>query len=310
MTAKEIFLPNQKRYHAATLDQDLSDEEIAKDWTLSEADKKEVGKYRKNSRVFIAIQLCVIRLYGRFLAEANDLSPRIINYLNTQLALPPSLTIPTPERYATFSEQRKSILSYLGFSNYGTEVQTKLEIWLEKQARQGSLPDELLLRTEQHLLLKHVVLPGQSVLERLVVSVCSEVHEQLFESLYNKLSPNLKSAIDDLLALQSGSQRSLFHLLKEYPPSATISSIQNYLERYRTLNETGVDAIEVQFMDLAFVDYLYRLTRRYSAKERSGRDPSKKYSNLFHVNSTPTKKHQMFSYLFMLNQSVTSIFLL
>jgi len=73
--------------------QDLSDEEIAIDWTLSEADRLEIGQYRKNSRLFIAIQLCAVRLYGRFLAEANNLPPRIISYLNNQLDLPPSLTI-------------------------------------------------------------------------------------------------------------------------------------------------------------------------------------------------------------------------
>lgn len=94
--------------------QDFSDEEMARDWTLSEADKKEVNRYRTNSRLFIAIQLCAVRLYGRFLLEVNDLSPRIVSYLNSQLELPPSLTINTPDRDATFSEQRKNILTYLG----------------------------------------------------------------------------------------------------------------------------------------------------------------------------------------------------
>jgi len=35
---KEIFLPKQKRYRSVVAHQDLSDEEIAMDWTLSEAD--------------------------------------------------------------------------------------------------------------------------------------------------------------------------------------------------------------------------------------------------------------------------------
>jgi len=43
-----------------TLPQDVSDEEMARDWTLSEADKKEVNRYRTNSRLFIAIQLCAV----------------------------------------------------------------------------------------------------------------------------------------------------------------------------------------------------------------------------------------------------------
>ena len=116
MTHKELLLLHQKRYRSILLHQELSDEEIAMDWTLSESDRQEMGHYRKNYRLFLVIQLCAVRLYGRFLVEVNDLSPRIIGYLNKQLELPPSFTIHTPNREATFSEQRKNILRYLGFS--------------------------------------------------------------------------------------------------------------------------------------------------------------------------------------------------
>ena len=90
MTANEKFLTQRQRYQPVTLPQDFSDEEMARDWTLSEADKREINRYRTNSRLFIAIQLCAVRLYGRFLVEVNDLSPRIVSYLNSQLKLPPS----------------------------------------------------------------------------------------------------------------------------------------------------------------------------------------------------------------------------
>ncbi len=158
---------------------------MTRDWTLSAMGKQEVGKYRKNSRLFIAIQLCAVRLYGRFLGEINDLSPQIVNYLSSQLELPPSLTITVPDRDATFSEQRKNILGYLGFSKYDDGVQANLQEWLKKQAQQGFLPDELFLRAERYLLSEQVILPGPSVLERLIISVCSEVHEQLFEGTVN-----------------------------------------------------------------------------------------------------------------------------
>lgn len=277
MTPKELLLPPQKRYRPVVAQQDLSDEEIAMDWTLSEADRLEIGQYRKNSRLFIAIQLCAVRLYGRFVAEANNLSPRIISYLNTQLGLPPSLTINTPGREATFSEQRKNILGYLGFSKYDDAIQAKLQTWLEKQAQQGGLPDELFHRAEQHLLSEHVVLPGASVLERLVAQVCAETHEQLFDVLYKHLPTEVKYAIDRLLLPHAGSQRSLFYLLKEYPPSASISSIQSYLERYRLFDKTGIDTIQVSLAP-AFVGYINRLTRRYNAKEIKRFNEPKRYA--------------------------------
>lgn len=60
MTANENFLTQWLRYQLVTLPQDFSDEEVTKDWTLSEADKKEVNRYRTSSRLFIAFQRCAV----------------------------------------------------------------------------------------------------------------------------------------------------------------------------------------------------------------------------------------------------------
>ncbi|WP_052441990.1 DUF4158 domain-containing protein [Vibrio hyugaensis] len=188
MTVNEKFLTQRQRYQPVMLPQDFSDEEMVRDWTLSKADQTEVKRYRTSSRLFIAVQLCAVRLYGRFLLEVNDLSPRIVSYLNNQLSLPPSLTINVPSRDATFSDQRKNILTYLGFDKYDDNTQASLEKWLSKLAEQGYLPDELFLRAEQYLLNVKVILPGPSVLERLIISVCSDVHLNRFTSNYPQKS--------------------------------------------------------------------------------------------------------------------------
>ena len=60
----EQFLTRQQRYKPVTLVQDFSDEEMVRDWTLSDEDLREVSRYRFNSRLFIAVQLCAVRLYG------------------------------------------------------------------------------------------------------------------------------------------------------------------------------------------------------------------------------------------------------
>lgn len=60
MTANENFLTQWLRYQLVTLPQDFSDEEVTKDWTLSEADKKEVTRCRTSSRLFIAFQRCAM----------------------------------------------------------------------------------------------------------------------------------------------------------------------------------------------------------------------------------------------------------
>ena len=217
MTAKEHFLSRHRRYQPVSLPQDFSDEEMVRDWTLSDNDKQEISKYRKNFRLYIVVQLCAIRLYGRFLSEVYELSPRIVNYLGHQLDLPPTLAIQIPKREATYLAHRKNILNYLGFRKFDESVQAQLQTSLEQQAAQGTLPNELFQMAENYLLSIRVVLPGPSVLERQIIGICSATHARFFESIHQRLSPELRQAIDGLLTAVDGEQRSYFYHLKEYP---------------------------------------------------------------------------------------------
>ena len=267
MVPNEQFLSKRQRYQPIALPHDFSDEEMARDWTLGEDDRQEIGKYRKGSRLYIAIQICAVRLYGRFLNQVHDLSPHIVNYLGQQLDLPPSLTVEVPQREATYLEHRQNVLRHLGFERFDPIAQEQLESWVKQQAQLGALPDELFQQAQSYLLDRQVLLPGPSVLERLIIHVCTDVHSQTFEAVFQRLSPQLRQAIDGLLAIPDGEQRSSFYYLKEYPPAASISSIQSYLQRYQTVAETGIDSFEVQALTPAFLDYLFKQAKRYSAKD-------------------------------------------
>jgi hypothetical protein len=245
----------------------VSEEVITRDWTLSEQDCAELGKYRPNFRLFVALQLCAVRRYGRFLPQVHALSPHIVHYVGQQLGLPPSLALDVPERKATYTDHRQQILTYLDFQKFDDTAHAQLTTWLHQQAQQGVLPDALFPQAEQYLLANRLLLPGPSVLERLIISVCADVHAEVFEAMFQRLSPEVRQAIDHLLTVPDGEHRSAFASLKDYPPAATISSIQAYLERYRTVAETGIEACDLPVVTPAFLAYLCQLAKRYSATD-------------------------------------------
>ena len=278
METKERFLSSKKRSHPIPLTDNFSDEEMARDWTLLEADKAELDKYRKTSRLYIAIQLCAVRFYGRFVNEVHNLSPRIINYLNSQLDLPPSLSVEVTSRKATLKEHHRNILDYLGFQRFDTDMQEELEHWIKRQASKGILPNELFDQIEAYLFERKTLLPGPSTIERLIIHVCGEVHTQVFESIYQKLTPELHKVIDEFLAIPEGGQRSYFSQLKEYPPTAKISTLRIYLKRYQTLIATGINELDMRIVEPAFQEYLFQLARKYSAKELKRFNDHKRYA--------------------------------
>lgn len=278
MSQPEQFLSRRQRYRPIALPEQFSDEEMLRDWTLFETDRLELRKYHKKFRLNLAIQVCSVRLYGRFLNPVQTLSPRIISYLSQQLELPPSLTIEKPEREANYLEQRQNILKYLGFERFGESTQEQLEIWVEQRVKQGLLPNEIFVQAEGYLLEKHILLTGPSVLERLIIRVCSTVHQDLFQSVFEQLSPEIQQSIDALLKVPKGEQRSRFYALKAYPPAASISSLKSYLERYQSLVSTGIDAFEARMLTPEFIDYWFKIAKRYSAKDLKRFSQHKRYT--------------------------------
>jgi hypothetical protein len=92
------------------LPEDPSVEELARNWSLSEADIREVLFCRgTDNSLRFALQLCVVRCHGRFLEEYDDPPVRIVNHLAAQLHLPPVLLL-APPRPATESLISNAVL--------------------------------------------------------------------------------------------------------------------------------------------------------------------------------------------------------
>jgi hypothetical protein len=151
MPTPEQFLSKRQRYQPIAFPQHVSEEEIARDWPLSDSDRAEIRKYRQRSRLFVAIQLCAVRLYGRFFPQVHELSLPMVPYLGHQLDLPPSLAIEVPDRKATYTEHRQHILTSLGFQKFDDAAHAHLAPWLQQHARQGLLPDTLFQQAEHDL---------------------------------------------------------------------------------------------------------------------------------------------------------------
>jgi hypothetical protein len=62
MSTNEQFVAKPHRAQPLFLSHDFSDEEMARDWTLSAADEAEINTYRRSSHLVVAVQLCAVRL--------------------------------------------------------------------------------------------------------------------------------------------------------------------------------------------------------------------------------------------------------
>ena len=246
--------------------EDFSDEEMARDWTLTDSDLKLVSNVIGSYRLYFAIQLCSVRFQGSFRSSVSELSPRIINYLSSQLDLPLTFTINEPTRRATRSQQHSQILTYLGFKKYDREAKIILKNWINEKAEQGLLPKDILNLVEEFLISQKVVLPSKKILERRINSLCAKVHSKIFEAIYDRMPPPLKESLNEIL-MSEDNQVSFFSLLKESPPAAKISSIKTFLQRYKKLEEITLEQFDSSTFSDTFTDYLFRLAKYYNATD-------------------------------------------
>ena len=181
LASRSILTPQQRR-SPVVLSEDPADEELARDWTLSEADKAEVLRCRTNRhRLSFAIQLCVLRAHGRFLSDYEAVGVRITNHLCRQLDLPPVLFVNPPQREATDLEHEHHIRDYLGFRPFDQTVQDQLERSVHGLAEQGHPVAEVFRRAEVLLRSWKIVLPAHTTLERIVASVTSQSRQEVIE---------------------------------------------------------------------------------------------------------------------------------
>ena len=271
---------NNKKISSGPNNLDLSEEELARDWTLSEKDQQMLSQYRKNNRQNIAIQICSMRILGRMSDNYTNLSLKIINYINQQLELPPALYVPSSERKKTYFEHRKRVFEYLQFADFNNYAKVLLKKWVADQVKKYGIPlaDELLPNAERFLLKQKIALPGQVRLKRFLNSTCTHYQGNIFEQIYTKLTPDLKQSIDELLTISQVGNKSQFSVLKEYPPSATITSLQVYLSRYRQLASTGIQKVDLTGIEPKFLQHIFQLGKYYDASDIKRLKVKKRYA--------------------------------
>src|SRR5713226_6504544 len=69
----EASLPSRRRRFTLPLPTDPSEEELIRAWTLADSDLDEVRRCRRaGNRLRFALQLCILRRYGRFVSASKS----------------------------------------------------------------------------------------------------------------------------------------------------------------------------------------------------------------------------------------------
>ncbi len=258
---------------------DPSEDELAQDWSLSPADLREISHCRgADHKRRYALQLCMLRAYGRFLDDPRQAPLRIVNHLSRQLGLLPVLFLSVAGREPTEREQAQRIRRYLGLAAFDHSATGRLRDWLRQGAAEGRSAAELLSHAADKLRSWRIMLPSPGTLERIVNSVVAQANTELFEMVATSLPARLRESIDLLLEVPHGDARSSLFRLKDYPRAPNAGVIKGDINRLHLIEGLLAGGTGLDGLDPHVVRQLGELGRRYDAGDLRRFAPAKRYT--------------------------------
>lgn len=269
------FRPRQQAF---ILPEDPTNEELAFNWTLSKEDKAQIFKHRgDDNRRRYAVQLCILRKYGRFLDGYKSVSAKIIGYLSRQLEIEPVFSLSNPSRDTTESEYRNDVREYLGYSYFNETIMLELEDWILSVISEEFFTDKLLSKAEEFLYNKKVVLPPPLHMERIINSAFASAEQKLLAVISENLSNRDKAVINKLLDTDKGN-RSIFFKFSDYPPEPKAKKIVQYFKLYKEFDSINLTRETFKGVPFSLVVELGKAVQTYDAYRIKRFHETKKYA--------------------------------
>jgi TnpA family transposase len=247
---------------------DITEDQLAKDWTLSE---KDIDFVISNVRLDIhqvrcAIQLCHLRTTGCFITKSFSVPLKAVNYLARQLGSEPLLRVPDLEwskaDYLRFSK----IQDYLEFKMFDDQERQILQSWLIEQVHSHIFnKKDLAIKAKEYLRNRRVVLPPSTTLGRFISSIIKNANLELYSQITN-LYP--KEGLPKLDALIDSPNDALYTDLinfKRPPPSPNAAIINQFLSYFDILESLKITELDLSSINSKIIEYFAQLAKNQSS---------------------------------------------
>ncbi len=243
------FLSDEQAKRYGHYTGDPSSAQLARYFYLDDTDRADVFLRRgDHNRLGYALQLCTVRFLGTFLSDPTDVPAVVSRHLASQLSIAdPTCAGQYLERPATHREHAGEIQRRYGYTDFSDQPEhLRLVRWLYTRAwLSAERPSILFDLTTARLVERKVLLPGVTVLTRLIARIRDRAAARLWRSLAGLPGQEQIASLETLLIVPEGNRVSPLDRLRRAPTRISSPAMVGVLKRLEEIRALRVNQLDL-----------------------------------------------------------------
>ena len=226
--------------------------QLARFFYLDDADRALIMRRREDHlRLGFAVQLGTVRFLGTFLTDPTDVPAGVVTHLSRQLRIADPSCLPRYlNRPVTHYDHAQEIQRRYGYRDFHEPQEVfRLIRWLYTRAwLSAERPSVLFDLATARLVERKVLLPGVTVLERLVASIRDRAATRLWQRLAQLPNADQQTKLEALVHVPDGTRSSPLDRLRRAPTRVSGPALVAALQRLEHIRAIGVSTLAVDHL--------------------------------------------------------------
>ena len=272
----------EQRYGRYTAEPDPA--QLARYFHLDDVDRTLLGNRRgDHNRLGFTLQICTVRFLGTFLADPTAVPPGAVAYVARQIAVTsPDCLLRYQEREATHREHAGEIQQAYGYRDFQAQPDHfRFVRWLYTHAWLApERPSVLFDLATAWLAERKILLPGVSVLARLVAQIRDRTARRLWQHLASLPGEDLRAQLEALLVVPEGARQTPLDWLRRSPKRVSAPALVGALQRFEEIRSWGVGKLNLGRVPPGRIHALARYAASTKARSIARMPPERRIATL------------------------------